>query len=739
MDKGLIKFTGTLNRVIYSNGDYKICALDVDCKKYPHVSKNKYNNVSITGNIPSLSEGLRYRVVAKEENNKYGISYNVVSLSPDKPIGFDETYSFLCEILTYTQATVLYRVYPNIIDELIENPDKKFDLSKTKGIKEKTFEKIKEKILENYLFIDLINEFQGMIKLEVLKKMFYKYGSIEAIRAKILDDPYKCISSMSGFGFKTADNIILNMASKGYDFGYDIKHSLQRCKSYIEYVISEKEQSGDTYIELNELKKNVLINIPECKDKFVEAIKSEMFHLDKSTLSISNKRTYVTEKYIANTISKMLDKNIDKYEFEIEKYRVIDGYNLSDDQLKILDVVSDNSISILSGYSGCGKTTAINGLLNMLDDLGKSYLLLSPTAKAAKVIKQATKREAKTIHRGLRYSPPMWEYNEDNKLVYDIFILDEFSMCDIFLFKHLLEAIDINKSKLLLIGDPSQLPSVACGNLLDDMINSNKVPTVFLKDVFRYGEGGLMKAATDVRNCKEYLGDISKKVTKYGDNEDYVFIQSQNEQTIDDIILLYKKLLTTRKVEDIQVLTAYKVGKTGTIELNKKLQKIANKNYGCENSVKAGDNVFYEGDMVIQKINNYKARPYKEDCFERPHEVLIANGETGFIESIDLYNNMIIINFDGVKIMYSKEDMSMLNLGYALSIHSSQGSTIPIVILSTPKSQYHMLSSNLIYVGMTRIKEKCYHVGDKSVIDKVIHKKDNLLRKTYLKNLLQNI
>ena len=312
-------------------------------------------------------------------------------------------------------------------------------------------------------------------------------------------------------------------------------------------------------------------------------------------------------------------------------------------------------------------------------------------------------------------------------------------MCDIFLFKHLLEAIDINKSKLLLIGDPSQLPSVACGNLLDDMINSNKVPTVFLKDVFRYGEGGLMKAATDVRNCKEYLGDISKKVTKYGDNEDYVFIQSQNEQTIDDIILLYKKLLTTRKVEDIQVLTAYKVGKTGTIELNKKLQKIANKNYGCENSVKVGDNVFYEGDMVIQKINNYKARLYKEDCFERMHEVLIANGETGFIESIDLYNNILIINFDGVKIMYTKEDMSMLNLGYALSIHSSQGSTIPIVILSTPKSQYHMLSSNLIYVGMTRIKEKCYHVGDKSVIDKVIHKKDNLLRKTYLKYLLQNI
>lgn len=739
MDKGLIKFTGTLNRVVYSNGDYKICALDVDRKIYPYISTNKYNNVSITGNIPSLSEGLRYRVVAKEENNKYGISYNVVSLSPDKPIGFDETYSFLCEILTYNQANVLYKAFPNIIDELIENPNKEYDLTKTKGIKEKTFEKIKEKILENYLFVDLINEYQGMIKLEVLKKMFYKYKSIEAVRTKIKDDPYKCISSMSGFGFKTADNIILNMAKCGYDFGYDIKPSLQRCRSYIEYAISEKEQSGDTYIELNELRKSVLANVPECKDKFVDALKYDMFHLDKSTLSVSNNKTYMTEKYIAETINKMLENNIDKYEFEIDKYRIIDGYNLSDDQLKILDVVSNNSISILSGYSGCGKTTAINGLLNMLDDLGKSYLLLSPTAKAAKVIKQATKREAKTIHRGLKYSPPMWTYNEDNKLIYDIFILDEFSMCDIFLFKHLLEAMDINKSKLLLIGDPSQLPSVACGNLLDDMINSNKIPTVFLKDVFRYGEGGLMKAATDVRNCKEYLGNISKKVTKYGNNEDYIFVQSNNEQTTDDVVLLYKKLLSMYRVEDIQVLTAYNVGKSGTIELNKKLQKIANKNCGSDKNLRIGNNVYYEGDMVIQKVNNYRAKLYFDDSYEKDKEVLIANGETGFIEEIDLYNGLIIINFDGVKIMYSKEDMNMLNLGYALSIHSSQGSTIPVVILSTPKSQYHMLSSNLIYVGMTRIKEKCYHVGDKSVVDRVIHKKENLLRKTMLKNLLQKV
>lgn len=290
---------------------------------------------------------------------------------------------------------------------------------------------------------------------------------------------------------------------------------------------------------------------------------------------------------------------------------------------------------------------------------------------------------------------------------------------------------------MLLIGDPSQLPSVSCGNLLDDMICCNKIPTVFLKKVFRYGEGGLMKAATDVRNSKEYLGNLNNKVTKYGTNEDYIFIQSSNEQTVDDVMIIYKKLLSSYKVEDIQVLTAYKVGKSGTIEMNKKLQKIANKNYGGSKKVEIGDDIYYEGDMVIQKINNYKAEIYDEHYGESG-KTLIANGEIGFIETIDLKNNLIIINFDGIKIVYSKEDMYMLNLGYALSIHAAQGSTIPIVILSTPKSQYHMLSSNLIYVGMTRIKEKCYHVGDKTVIDRVIHRKDNVLRKTNTKFLLKH-
>ena len=734
MNDDIIYFQGYLQRVIYSNEDYKICAFTIDDNLYPIIEKNKYGNVSVAGDMPNILDDIKYNIHAIKENNKYGTTYKVVSISPDKPIGYKQTYIFLSEILTENQAKELYAKYPNIIDDIIKDSSYTPDLKCVKGVGFKTFEKIRDKILENYIFIDLINEYQGLIKLSTLKKMYEKYSSVETLRSQIKNDPYTCMCSLSGVGFKTADKIITNMQNNGYDFGYDIIKSKQRCVSYILYRLNEEECSGHTYISLTSIKNEVYENVYECKDYLVEALKEDCFYLNKELLCVSKKSTYETEKYIADTIKDMLNTTVEPYKYNLDDYKEFDNYALSDEQLKILEIVSNNNISVLSGYSGVGKTTSTNALLQMLDDNNVSYLLLAPTGKAAKVMNYSTKRIAKTIHRGLGYIPPKWSFNEENKLPYDVVVIDETSMVDIFLFRNVLKAIDISRTRLLLIGDPAQLPSVSCGNVLHDLISSNVIPHVSLTKVFRYSDGGLMKVATDVRNCEEYLHDISNKLTHFGTNKDYSFIQSSNEQTTNDVISIYKQLLSRYKVEDIQVLTAYRIGKSGTIELNHQLQKVANKELDSKPCIKVGETTYYKDDIVIQKVNNYHALIYTEELMEEVEETLIANGDSGKI--IDIFNDRIVVDFDGTRVLYERSDMNDVDLGYAISIHKSQGSTIPVVLLSTPSSQYHMLSSNLIYVGLTRMKEKCFHVGDKDIINKVIHKKENFSRNTYLLYLL---
>jgi exodeoxyribonuclease V alpha subunit len=346
-----------------------------------------------------------------------------------------------------------------------------------------------------------------------------------------------------------------------------------------------------------------------------------------------------------------------------------------------------------------------------------------------------------TIHRGLGYIPPdEWTYNEENKLDCDVLAIDEFSMTDIFLFRHVIDALDFGRTKLLIIGDNAQLPSVSCGNLLHDFMHSNIIPTVTLTKVFRYGEGGLMKVATDVRNCKKYLDkDIMQQCTFFGNNKDYAFINVSSELIVKNVVALYQKLLSQGyKVEDIQVLTAYNKGEYGSIALNNNLQKIANNNYGTV-GLKCGEVTYYEGDLIIQTVNNYKAQIYVDDewCFgiEDKDETFIANGEIGRILKIGMHD--MIIDFDGTKIKYTRDDLQGIKLGYSISIHKSQGGSARIVILLTPQAHTFMLNSNIIYVGLTRMKEKCFHLGNVDTVNAAIKKKENFNRMTFMKELLR--
>lgn len=753
MDKKEVNFKCYVVRKTYDGGDFKIYAVDVDKNKYPDIKFTKYGNVTLTGEMHELGVGSNYEVAAVEQLSKYGYGYKVTNIKRDRPTNAEETYVFLREILTENQADVLCKVYPDIVDRVINNRLDDIDLNKTPGIKEYTFDVIKNKIVENFCLAEIVTEFQGMLTLSMVKKLHEKYSSVQMIRKKMREDPYKCLCGLARVGFKTADSILLELERESLEsikngkkpiieFNCDLKTSKQRCLSCVLYLLEENENNGHTVMDIVDLRNQCMKLTPACSDLFVDCIKHESIIYDRDTMNVALKSTYDTEQCIANAIIEGLRQNT-KWNFNIEKYRTVNnGCELSTEQIKILDYICKYNICILNGSGGTGKTFSTQSVIQMLKDNNKSYELFSPTGKAAKVLSENTGEQASTIHRGLGYMPPdKWGYNEAEKMMCDVLIVDEFSIVDLRLFKHIIDAIDFKRTKLLMIGDNAQLPSVSCGNLLHDFMQSKMIPTVTLTKVFRYGEGGLMKVATDVRQCKQYLNNINQQCTYFGDNKDYAFINVGSSTIVKNLIALYQKLLSSGKynVDDIQVLTSYKKGDYGQIVINNQLQKIANRNYGSQDFMKVGDITYYKDDIIIQNTNNYHARIFYEDDFipdDMPKETFIANGETGKIKKID--QNKVIIEFDDVLVEYDRSAMQMCGLGYCITIHKSQGSSIKVVLLITPAAHTYMLNSNLIYVGLTRMKERCFHFGDTTTVNRAIKKKANLSRNTFMQKLLKS-
>lgn len=751
------KFSGKVVRCTYDTPDFRIFALDVDSKKYPDIKKNKYNNVTILGELHELTVGVTYEISAVEQLGKYGMSYKVLNIKRDVPTTEEDMYLFLSEILTPNQAKVLYENYPDIVQRVKENRLDDIDFNKLKGIKEYTFGVIKRKIIENFCLADLVVEFQGFLNLSMIKKIYAKYTSIEKLKEKLAQDPYKCLCGLAGVGFKTADGILLDMekASKAniekgkkpiIEFKSDLRTSPERCLSCLLYMLEENENNGHTKMNLADLRAEMIKLVPACANHFVTAVKADEIHYNKDTMDVALSRTYNLEHKIAQTILYVLHTKKDEWDCDIEKYRTVNGSTLSDEQMGAVANVCKYPISILNGAGGTGKSFSTQAVINMLKDHHKTFRLFSPTGKAAKVLADYTKENATTIHRGLGYTPMGWGYNQEHKIMCDIVIIDEFSMVDIQLFKRVIDAVDFNTTKLLLIGDNAQLPSVSCGNLLHDFMETKLIPTTTLTKVFRYGEGGLMKVATDVRFCEPYLtSSMKSKMTTFGDNKDYTFVDLPSEVIPQNVVGLYKKLLEKGySIDDIQVLTAKNVGDCGTVVLNNMIQKVANPNYGSEVFMKVGDTTYFEGDLVIQKVNNYKAEldlqhlsEWEKDMYSASEDIptaFIANGETGIVREI--YKSYCIIEFDGVFVKYYRADMQMISLGYSITIHKSQGSSIKIVILCTPQSHIYMLNSNLLYVGLTRMKEGCYHLGALNSINQAVKKKANLTRHTHMQELL---
>lgn len=729
----------------YNNG-FKIYSCRVPQEYITFVNHNS-GFITIKGIFQELNENEKYSMdLTYEYNEKYQNSYNVNKIIIENHLLEADRNRAILTHLKYSESTIenLLIAYPDICDLLINGKRNEIDINKIKGFNNTNLDNLQKKLIketkEIYILINFPEwEFTFAIAKSITKKF---NNDIESFKINLEKDPYKTLCDLDGMGFKKTDKLILQNRS-------ELISSEYRLYSAIEYILEQNEMQGSTYLEILLVHKELKEIAPECIHHLEKVLKNDRFYIDSDKKSISRKVTYKIELNIAK---KLLQGNEIKkeYSFKKEKYnQTIEGDTLTDKQIVILDFSEKYSVSILCGYAGSGKTIGIKALTQMLSDNGKSFLLLAPTGKASKVLSNATGYEASTIHRVL---VPM---GKEDMIDNDFVIVDEATMIDLFLMNNLLSRIDFKKTSIIFICDPAQLPSVGCGNILTNIIDSKMFPTIFLDKIFRYGEGGLSYVATEIRNGNSYFKDIdtSQEIIKFGKKSDYLFVNKQDDDIIEQLKSFYTNLIKNDKlnIDEITTLTSYKKGSLGSSILNNIIQDLVNPltEENKTNFQKIENKVpiqFRIGDKVIQVKNNYKVplniSTQKEDYdgnVEIVYEntVPVFNGEEGIVISEE--NNALIIQFDDRICRYTKDMLIEILLGYSITIHKSQGSTYQNVIVVSPNAHSFFSSRNLLYVALTRARNRVFHVGNGNAINRAIKKDSNIIRKTLLYDFLINI
>lgn len=598
--------------------------------------------------------------------------------------------------------------------EIIETDIKR--LYEVPGIGQKRVEKIaesweKQKDIKNVMLF-----LQGYgVSTAYAAKIYRQYGkeSIDTVKT----NPYKLADDIWGIGFKTADTIASKM-------GYE-KNDLRRLKSGVTYTLSHMAEEGNVYAEEEQLVKSAieLLDADEApvRQAISEMLQSEDLIADAEAIYMPP--FYYAEVGAANRLNKLLDCVEGSLFNIIPDISVISkqtGVEYDEVQAEAIREAASSKVMVLTGGPGTGKTTTTQGIIAALKAMGLRILLAAPTGRAAKRMSEATGMEAKTIHRLLEYNPKDgYKRNDDNPLEGDALIVDECSMIDLLLMNNLMKAIPAGM-RLVLVGDIDQLPSVGAGNVLRDIIDSKRIPVIRLTRIFRQAQESRIVMSAHAIN-KGVFPDTSN-----GKNTDFFFIQQEDpEQAVETIVKLVKERLPNaykRPTSDIQVLTPMQRGVVGAANLNMALQTVLNPG---QVSLNRSGYSFRQGDRVMQLRNNYD----KE----------VFNGDLGYIEKVDMEDRTLFVCFDGRTVEYDVSELDELTLAYATTIHKSQGSEYPIVVMPVLMTHYVMLQRNLIYTGITRAKKICVLVGTKKALSFAIRNLSVLKRNTKLKERLNTL
>lgn len=682
----------------------------------------------IVGYFPLLNKDTDYEFTGEwVTHNTYGLQFKIESYKKLEIQNRKGVISYLSSPLFYgigpvTAEKIVDQFGLDAVSKILDDKSilKEIGLSNVRI--EKFYQQLKEHQLNEHILVQLYGyDLTARLAMKLLKK--YEYQTLE----KLEENPYRLIEEVEGIGFIKADEI----ASK---LGIE-KDDPIRIRAAIYYVLNNiSYQSGDIYLDKETLEEltNRVVGGNFYNDELVLLMEKE------GTLIIEEDRYYLHNAYyqeieVAEDIkrlNKTIDVDMDYVEMLLNNTELKRNIEYTKTQKEAILTSLVNKVSIITGGPGTGKTTIIDGLLETYKtyyrlsndyDIESKIALMAPTGRAAKRMSEILDFNAKTIHRTLGYNyEGYFIYDRDNKMPYDLIIIDEASMIDLVLANKLFQAIK-SSAQVVIVGDVDQLPSVGAGQVLADLINSNVIPTVVLNEIHRQAKDS---------EIVTLASKVNEQILSYDDlsSSSDVFLYSEFGVTNIQKTILEQMAGAVKNgysiIEDIQVLAPMYKGDLGIDRLNFLIQKTFNKN--PKDFINYGDKTFSTGDKVIQLQND--------------PERMVMNGDIGVIKDIRYTtedDQYLVVDFDGNEVTYLKSDLDLLNLAYALSIHKAQGSEYQVVIIPMVKSFMHMLKKELIYTAITRAKKYLIILGDMKLL---IYAANHLAekRKTTLKLRLAN-
>lgn len=712
------KIEGMISDIVFKNEDngYVIA----------HLS-NENNDVVIVGCMPTLTEGESIEVEGKWVNHKtYGTQFEVNSFMPVTPSSIEGIYVYLSSgmikgIGEKMAKRIINKFGVDTLDIIQNTPHR---LSEVEGIGTKKIEQIAKSYEDNRELRNIIMQLSpyGITPnfcLKIYKK--YKNKAIEVISK----NPYKLAEDVRGIGFKVADKIASNL-------GID-KYSKDRIMQGILYSLNQSLASGHTYLPENilieEASKLLEVDKEYISDSILSLAYDQKIHIERG-MGIEDHiyliPYYLSENGVCKQIIKLSqanfkDLNID-IEKEIEKVENETDIKLAENQALAVKEAINSGLVVITGGPGTGKTTTINTIIKVFENNDQEVILAAPTGRAAKRMSETSNKEAKTIHRLLEmgYATDSEELvflkDEEDPIKADVVIVDEVSMVDIVLMYSLLKAIKPG-TRLILVGDSDQLPSVGAGNVLKDIIDSEVINVVRLTEIFRQAQESMI-----VVNAHRINQGLPLHLNAKG--KDFFFIKKDtNEEILEEIVGIVNerlpKFYNLDKLKDIQVLAPMRKGDLGVSNLNIELQKYLNKEekYKVEETLQK--RIFRVGDKVMQVKNNYTKKWETEDKSESGEG--IYNGDIGYIYHIEKENKIIYVLFDQTKIVsYEYSELDELDHSFCTTIHKSQGSEFPAIVIPVSWAPPMLLNRNLLYTAVTRAKKLVVLVGNVKYLEYMI-------------------
>ncbi len=628
-------------------------------------------------------------------------------------------------------------------------------LAEIKGISEKKAIDIAMQMAEKREMRDAMIFLQKYgISNNMAVKIFNNYGT--RVYGIIQENPYQLADDISGIGFKTADEIAAKVGIR-VDSEY-------RIRSGILFTLLQSSLDGNTYLPMEELVSKTEELLVQTPDQMIDSdsIRTQIQNLmmDKKLIAKNNDNIFSANFYYEEQGSAVMlsdlniAENVSPADEERYRQRILDiekRKNLQLDDLQreaVLKSIS-NGIVIITGGPGTGKTTTINTIIEYYASEGLDILLAAPTGRAAKRMTEATGYEARTIHRLLEVSGQVgdddtksgavrFERNRDNPLEADAIIIDEMSMVDIHLFYALLKAL-VPGVHLILVGDSSQLPSVGPGQVLADLISSGRFPTIYLQKIFRQAEeSDIVMNAHRIHNGQKPVLDNKSKDFFFLERNDANVIYKHMIQLIRDKLPGY----VGAQPYDIQVLTPMKKGPLGAIQLNLILQEYLNPPDKSKKEHVYGELTLREGDKVMQIKNNYQAQWEVVGKHNIPVDsgLGVFNGDMGIVREINEYSQDVVVEFDEHRrVRYPFSELDELELSYAITIHKSQGSEYPAVIMPLLGGPRMLLNRNLLYTAVTRAKNTVCILGSSQTVLNMTANEQQLKRYTGLKDRIREV